>query len=224
MEAVLSVKHPTRIKKGKQAMPNMGDIKNSKELGKGYRGRFQYIRCPECNKPHWVALATIKDQRAKGLCRSCVSSHIAYANQHRLNSVDARRKRSISMRGSHNPAWKGGVFKTKGGYIELYIYPDNLFFPMASKTHRVKEHRLIMAKHLGRCLNPWEIVHHRNHIKDDNRIDNLQLVSDDSHKQISLSEQRIKRLEDENKALHRYILTLGEEAICNAPIAINVWS
>ncbi len=52
-----------------------------------------------------------------------------------------------------------------------------------------------MAKSLGRCLHPFEIVHHKNHIRGDNRIANLQLISDDRHKQLTIMEERIKFLE-----------------------------
>ncbi|KKN12486.1 hypothetical protein LCGC14_1016100 [marine sediment metagenome] len=127
---------------------------------------------------------------------------------------DAMHRLGISLRdksqktlGSRNYGWRGGRYKDSYGYIMVWVDPNDFFAPMANGRHIIKEHRLVMAMHLGRCLHSWEIVHHKGvrykgiENRSDNLIDNLQLVTDDRHKQISILENRIAVLE---KRLAKY--------------------
>ncbi len=61
------------------------------------------------------------------------------------------------------------------GYVLVKLQPDNFFFAMTNSRGYVFEHRLVMAKKLGRLLHSWEEPHHKNLDHADNRIENLEL-------------------------------------------------
>lgn len=94
-------------------------------------------------------------------------------------SLQFTRAKKPQIEGSLNPHWKGGQIITKDGRVMIHS-PQH---PWPSKGKYVYRYRLVMEKRLGRFLVPEEIVHHKNHINDDDRIENLELLNNRQHSQ-----------------------------------------
>lgn len=169
-------------------MPEIGDVKRGKGIGYKTSANYIWAACIGCGIERWSQLVRGHPQNQR--CHKCSGKR-------------------LSM--SKHPAWKGGKITDYFGYAQIKLSPDDFFYPMANSNSYVREHRLIMARHLGRNLHRWEIVHHKNHIRDDNRIENLQLVSDLGHKQILFLERRIEFLEQRATLLEAENARLGAQ-------------
>jgi len=163
--------------KSKIVGSKIGEVKLAHQIGYVGSSQFIWAACEQCGKERWVQC--LRGKAVSRHCSSCCNS------------------------GSKSPSWKGGKRKHSYGYVLILLEKSDFFYSMSHSSDYVLEHRLVMAKYLGRCLHSWEIVHHRNHIKNDNHIENLQLVSDDRHKQITILENKIKRLERKNLDLEK---------------------
>lgn len=121
------------------------------------------------------------------------------SSEHRLKVIKTL---SYGKSGSKNPLWKGGRSIVNRGYIYLRMKEH----PNVLSNGYVAEHRYVMEQKIGRLLTRWEHVHHINGNKHDNNPDNLELVNGQTHNLITMLENRVKVLEEENKTLKDLLL------------------
>lgn len=78
------------------------------------------------------------------------------------------------------------------GYVLAYV-PKH---PHAHKDGYVMLHTVLMERSIGRYLMPDEAVHHINHDRKDNRLENLMLMKKHDHCAMHMKERHEKRRND----------------------------
>ena len=78
--------------------------------------------------------------------------------------------------GKNHPNWGGGIKHRPDGYLR-----DN-------KTDKYL-HRIIMEKHLGRKMKSTEVIHHKNGNPSDNKIKNLEVMSNSEHRKLHIKKK-----------------------------------
>lgn len=133
---------------------------------KGKEYLIYIMKCLNCGKEFEKKGGRYKQGQGKYCSYSCSAKQT-------LKPYIGKNKPMLGKVGKDTGHWKGGKYKDSGGYVLIYS-PSH---PYTIKGKYVFEHRLVMEKYLGRYLTLKEVIHHLNGIRDDNRIENLELTN-----------------------------------------------
>jgi len=141
--------------------------------------------CIKCGKEF---IPKTKNRPAKFCSYRCNSIVNGYQKGHRFYRGGEkgwiRKGQRLSRKTEFKSRGKGGRYKIRG-YVLVYV-PNH---PFKTSADSVFEHRLVVEKYLGRYLTKDEVVHHKNHIKDDNRIGNLEVINKKLHSKLHWDEK-----------------------------------
>jgi len=159
----------------------------------------EYKSCSKCKRVLKINNFR-KDSQAKTgfnpICKKCKSE---------LYDKKRYQKTKDFLNTDFNKLIPTGKFLDKQGYVMIIFKGGGT----------ILEHRWIMMKTLGRPLEKWEFVHHKNKNRSDNRLDNLELTPFIQHEHdIDMHEKSsLTVLAKENKELKKRIKELEKNLI-----------
>ena len=88
--------------------------------------------------------------------------------------------------------WEYKKTTDKDGYVRCY----GALHPYSNGRKMMQEHIMVMELSIGRQLKSNEVVHHKNGNRQDNRLENLELMTRQEHSLLHGPEMKRKRGED----------------------------
>lgn len=155
--------------------------------------------CVDCEKPLYRRPSDL-EKRPHPRCRPCWRIWNRGRDMSHLRAPDViERRRQTILANPEKYQYAGGRYiEPDKGYVMVRCPPE--FQAMARQNGYVLEHRLVMARHLGRCLERSEVVHHKGDNLEKNELSNLTLYS--SH-QDHYVEEHAQEIAEENRRTGR---------------------
>lgn len=91
---------------------------------------------------------------------------------------DMRGRHGNHARGPAHPRWKGGRIVASNGYVKVRVGKEH---PLADPIGYAYEHLLVWVKAGNPKPESGESLHHKNGVKTDNRLENLELLTQSQH-------------------------------------------